>query len=131
MSSSPRAGVLIVSVDVDAAHLRTDLNMQRALNSTTVALLGVLGNHGVAGTWALCDPAHSLMTERLLSDVLPHELALLGESCWAGAAMGRMRFSRELAVRLQDASAQGLKLETLATREAAAPFHDLLVKSGV
>lgn len=131
MSSSPRAGVLIVSVDVDAAHLRTDLNMQRALNSTTVALLGVLGNHGVAGTWALCDPAHSLMTERLLSDVLPHELALLGESCWAGPKMGRMRFSRELTVRLQDASAQGLKLETLATREVAAPFHDLLVKSGV
>lgn len=126
-----RPGVLIVSVDVDAADLRGDLNMQRALNSTSVALLGVLGNHGVAGTWALSDPARSLMTPRLLADVLPHELALLGEAAWASPTMGRVRFSRELCRRVQDAQSQGLKLQTLAVRETMAPNLDLLVKSGL
>lgn len=131
MNNPSRAGVLILSVDVDAACPRGDLNMQRTLHSTTVALLGVLGNHGVAGTWAFCDPAHSSMTERLLGDALPHELALLSESGWAGASLGRMRFARELTGRMQEAEAQGLKLETLAVCDRLPLFHDLLVKSGL
>jgi hypothetical protein len=131
MSNAQRPGVLIVSVDVDSDELRGDLNMQRALNSSGVALLGVLANHGIAGTWALSDPARSLMTERLLGDHLPHELALLGESHWAGPEMGRARFVRELASRVQEAADKGLKLETLALRETHVPHHDLLVKSGV
>ncbi len=131
MSEPARPGVLIVSVDVDGADLRGDLNMQRALNSTSVALLGILGNHGVAGTWAMCDPAHSLMTERLLADVLPHELALLGEASWAAPTMGRVRFSRELAERVHEANLQGLKLETLAVRASVSAHYDLLVKSGL
>jgi hypothetical protein len=131
MSSPQRPGGLIVSVDVDSDELRGDLNMQRALNSSGVALMGVLANHGVAGTWALSDPARSLITERLIADGLPHELALLGESSWAGPEMGRVRFFRELAGRVQEASDKGLKLETLALREAHVPHYDLLVRSGV
>jgi hypothetical protein len=131
MSSQQRPGALIVSVDVDAACLRGDLNMQRTLNSTTVALLGVLGNHGVAGTWALCDPANSLMTERLVNDAVPHELALLSESGWSGPNLGRVRFARELTGRVQDAQSQGLKLETLALCDRLPLYHDLLVKCGL
>jgi len=131
MSQQSPTGVLVVSVDVDAADVRGDLNLQRALNSTSVALLGVLANHGVAGTWAMSDPAHSLMTDRLLSDPLPHELALLGEASWTAPTMGRARFSRELAERVQQAAQRGVKLGTLAVRETAAPHYDLLVRAGM
>lgn len=131
MSNPSRPGILIVSVDVDGACRRGDLNMQRTLHSTTVALLGVLGNHGVAGTWAFSDPAHSLMTERLVTNGLPHELALLSDSGWAGPTLGRMRFARELSGRVQEAEAQGLKLDTLAACDRSPLYHDLLVKSGL
>lgn len=131
MSQLSRPGVLIVSVDVDSADVRGDLSLQRALNSTSVALLGVLANHGVAGTWAMSDPAHSLMTDRLLGDDLPHELALLGEASWAAPTMGRARFSRELGDRLQQAALRGVKLGTLAVREAAATHYDVLVRAGL
>ncbi len=131
MSQPSPTGVLVVSVDVDAADVRGDLNLQRALNSTSVALLGVLANHGVAGTWAMSDPAHSLMTDRLMSDSLPHELALLGEASWTAPTMGRARFSRELAERVQQAAQRGVKLGTLAVRETAAPHYDLLVRAGM
>lgn len=130
MPSSQQQGALIVTVDVDAACLRGDLSMQRTLHSTTVALLGVLGNHDVAGTWALSDPARSLMTERLVNDPLPHELALLGDGGWENANLSRSRFARELTTRLTDAELSGLSLKTLAVCAGAPQHLDLVVKGG-
>jgi len=130
MPSTQQQGALIVTVDVDAACPRGDLSMQRTLHSTTVALLGVLGNHEVAGTWALSDPARSLMTERLVNDPLSHELALLGDGGWESANLSRSRFARELTERLADAELKGLSLKTLAVCASTPQHLDLVVKGG-
>lgn len=128
---------LIVTVDLETADVEpgsnhTTLEQARRLDETTDWLIRTFGRLGIAATWAVADPAHSAATERLLAAELGHELAVLGDSSWAGREAGRGRFARELARRVLGSRAAGIPVTSLVPRDIELGDHlDLLVKHGV
>ncbi len=120
---------LVVTVDLEPGSVHTTLEQARRLDETTDWLIKTFGRLGLSATWAVADPAHSAATERLMAAELGHELAVLGDSSWAGREAGRGRFAHELARRVLGSRAAGIPVTSLVPRDVEIGDHlDLLVK---
>ena len=106
-----------------------DFERHGGLSEATRGLVELLEEHRLAATWAVGDPAHSVVTAIVALCEMPHELALLGDCHWLGPTAGRKRFAHELARRVSQARAKGIHLSTLVPRVAPVAEHiDLIVK---
>lgn len=125
-------GQLVVSLDLELELQRESLARQRALDTLTRQLVSLLDQHGLPATFAVADPALSAATETITASRGGHELAVLGDSTWAGPGAGRERFARELTRRFGAARAAGLNISTLALRHLEMAEHfDLLPKQAI
>jgi hypothetical protein len=107
-----RRATVVISIDM---HYENRLALAARKNAAAAAtsLIGLLSEAAIAATWGFESPpddptAHSL-TERHFA----HEIALLGDSDWAGGAAPRARFASELASRATAARASGFDISSL------------------
>jgi hypothetical protein len=84
----------------------------------------------IPATWGAAEPAATEVVEEILAAQGPHEIALLGNAAWVGAAAGRPHFAGELARRVTAARAMGLGLRALLLAATRVPreHYDLLIK---
>lgn len=123
---------MTISIDVDVDATRLGLAEQRALGDVTGVLLDLTDKYQLPATWAVIDPAVSAATARVLAPQVGHEIAILGDSTWAGCEAPRSRFGRELARRVNRARDAGLRVTTLALSSAQLEEHcDLAIKYGI
>lgn len=122
MLSGNERGLFALSVDVrDEQDGRTQSHASQLLKS--------LHQHRIPATWALPAPGTSPIATQLVTDTLPHEVAILGDDTWVGQPVGRTTFARELAQRVKSANAAGLQVRTLAILDTELEENlDLLVK---
>ena len=125
-------GVLVVSIDLESDVGQPTRASAARLSRTTDWLFDALERLHLPATWALADPAHSALTDRILAIEPGQELAVYGDSTWAGPRAGRRRFAQELGRRVLGARARGLAARSLVVRHAVAAEHiDLLVKYAI
>jgi hypothetical protein len=116
-----------VSID-----LRTEGHAILAAQSLPTRLLSLLDACRIAATWGFAEPASAAFIERLGRSSIDHEIALLCHHDWAGSAVGRTTFSRQLSRRLTAADRAGIQISTLAMRTTDLHKNlDLLVKHRV
>ncbi len=128
MSHPPSPGLFVISVDVGPCDGGLRLADQRALREAAGHLLRELNRLGITATWAVDELAADLTAQLQSSG---QEIALLADAAWASREAPRAESARELKQHLQDATARGIPLSTLALRGFALTDHtDLLVKRG-
>lgn len=132
MSTVLHSGVFTISIDLDLDPSRPAKAQFRPLEEITARLTRLLGQHRVAATWGVADPAVSAAREPLTNLQAGHEIAVLGDASWVGHEAGRSRFARELTRRTTRARAMGLEVTSLLLRGADLTDHwDIAVKHGI
>lgn len=132
----PSVGRLLVTIALEPPTASCNVQEHRRLADVTERLVRQLSGHSMPATWGVSDPASAAATATIVRAAtttgVPHEIALLGDASWMGAAAGRPRFAQELAQRLAAARARGIPVSTLLHPQSGPGEHlDLLVKQGV
>jgi hypothetical protein len=123
---------LIVSIDVHLNGNQTSLAEKRLLDQGMRQLLASLDSYGMPATFAIPHAATHNLTEAIVTSRVGHEIAVLGDSSWTGAQVGRGPLARELTHQLSEAREHGLHVSTLALHDASLTRHfDLLVKQSI
>lgn len=126
MMSRP-SGFLGISVEADGPEAADGPS-----SAPLEQLLELLNSLGFGATWVFAHPGRSDWARRLTREGSGHEVALAGDASWIGAVAGRTRFARELKLRIEEAQAAGMTIDTLALRSAELTEHlDLLVKQRI
>lgn len=129
MSNSDVGGSLVFSIDLELDIEHRVPGDERRLDALSNRLIQLFQRHQAPATWAVADPARSMATDAILAARAPHEIAVLGDRTWIGAAAGRSRSARELARRFDGAREAGIDVSTLALRQTnVGEHHDLLVR---
>lgn len=132
MSVDPVPALLTLSIDLELDLEQQGKGFESRLETATSQLLRILETFRIAATWSVADPAVSAATGPILRSILGHELAVLGETSWAGPGAGRLRFARELNRRISTARAAGVDVNTLTLRHTEIGGNlDVLVQSGI
>jgi hypothetical protein len=122
-------GAVTISVDLTPAGAgrRSGLPLRGAI---LPRLLELFDLYEIPATWAAPEPAEAEAVPEILTAQVPHEIALLGNARWVGAAAGRPHFAGELARRVTAARAAGLDIHALLVSQVCVPreHYDLLVK---
>lgn len=122
MSQSKGSGVFGLSVDVREGFAR---RLQAELSQ----LLKTLKRLQIPATFSTPSPGGDGLIEMLRVESLRHELAILADATWVGPGVGRTQFARELARRVEAATAHRTSLRTIAISDAELTTNlDLLVK---
>lgn len=124
--------LLTLSIDLELGLDQQGKGFENRLETATSELLRILENFRIGATWSVADPAISAATGAIVRSKLNHEIAVLGETSWAGPGAGRQRFARELDRRISSAQARGITVSTLTLRNTEIGGNlDLLVQSGI
>jgi hypothetical protein len=124
-----RVGHLNITVQLDSTSESHSLDQHQGQADVARQLITTMDAERLPTTWAVSDPAHSAATALIVKSAIDHELAVLGDANWVGPTAGRTRFARELARRLTQARAAGLRVTTLMPCVAnVEPDIDLIVK---
>jgi len=119
MVQGPRRGLFALSLDV--RDNVTDRQVAKLLQS--------LRRTGIPATVAMASPGENSVAARVQDDALPHDFAILAEDTWVGQRVGRTKFARELARRVEVAGKNGIAPHTLALYGTELDRNlDLLVK---
>lgn len=130
--SGQRVGYVHWTVEAEPTDINHSVARNRGLAAVTEKLFEMFNRHGQAATWAVGDPAHSVVAKFVGKSKTKHSLALLGDQFWIGQTAGRTRFARELARRAAQARAAGIETVTLVPRVASVAEHmDLVVKHDI
>ena len=128
MSHHSATGLFVVSVDLGPCDGGLRIADQRALREAAGHLLRELNRLDISATWAVPELTAELTAQLQSSG---QEIALVADESWASREAPRAEFVRELKRHLQDATARGISLSTLALRGFALTDHtDLLIKRG-
>jgi hypothetical protein len=124
MLEIPR-GTLILSVECPGQTVGPTGALVEGLQT----LDRLLAHCGLPATWALAEP--SAWRPVLRAGAAP-EVAVLGDSSWAGPQASRAMFLRELERRVNPARAAGFEVSSLIVADNAPPDHcDLMYKLGL
>jgi hypothetical protein len=132
MSGAGRAGVVILSVDLelDIAHHRD--GQDERLDEVRTWLVERMRDLQLPATWAVADPVLSAATDSIRLSGVGHEIAVLGDQTWIGYGTGKLRLERELTRRFEGARRTGIPVSTLALRNVdQLPDLDLLLAHGI
>lgn len=122
MSQNNGSGVFGLSIDLRAGAA---ISLQAEL----AQLLKTLQRRQIPATFSTPSPGCDGLIERLRAESLRHELAILADSTWTGAGIGRTQFARELARRVELAKTQRTSFRTIAVTDTELTTNlDLLVK---
>ena len=83
----PKIGKVVLSVDIPAES-RTRGQVDDRL---AAKLFQMVESRRLAATWVPQDPLNFSLLERLADAPARHDLAIVGDSSWIGAAAGRTR----------------------------------------
>lgn len=132
MSARLPKGILNIAIELELDPNDVGLSQQRSLGEVTGRLLNLLAKYEIPATCAVADPAVSAATDRITGMQAGHEVAILGDSSWAGREAGRSRFSRELARRAVRGRTAGLSISTLVCQGVELDADaDLALKHGI
>ncbi len=113
-------GTLVISVDLPCRD-------ESPAGRVGDELLRMMRARHVPATWAVSRA--DALTDQLVRESAGHDVALLGDASWVGAAAGRTRFARELAARTTALRRRGGELAAIVLRDVSLTEHlDLLVK---
>lgn len=119
MAQSPDHGLFALSVDVRG----------RLSDQQVTRLLQLLRHVRTPATLALPSPGEQRAVARIQAEPLKHEFAILADDDWTGPQVGRTKFARELARRVELATTKGLSVRSLALGNTKLTSNlDLLVK---
>lgn len=128
----PSKGSLVLTVDCVGGTAESNVS-----NSALKQLVEMFDAHGVKATWAINQPKTSGLSSFLLGSSIGHELAIRCTTDWAGAAVPRSTFLRELVSQLADDShclplVARQTITSLFVGNCSVEKHlDLLVKHGL
>lgn len=123
MSHNTRCGVFGLSVDV------TGSEVIGSTQGELTKLLNTLRRVQIPATFATPTPGSDGVLEQIVKEPIRHEVAILASESWVGPGVGRTKFARELASRVECAKSSGISIHTLAITGAELSENlDLLVK---
>ena len=127
MSQNMGSGIFGLSVDVSSSY--TQGSPTRGSQSELAGLLSMLHRLQIPATFATPTPGCDGFFEPIRDEPVRHELAILADESWVGPGVGRTKFARELASRVESAKLSGASVHTLAINGAELTENlDLLVK---
>lgn len=122
MSHSKGSGIFGLSIDLREGSARS-------LQAELSQLLKTLKRLQIPATFSTPSPGSDGLIEMLRAESLRHELAVLADATWVGPGVGRTHFARELARRVEAATARRASLRTIVVSDAELTTNlDLLVK---
>ncbi len=127
MSQNTGSGIFSLSVDVSSTNAQgADSNGSQ---SKLAGLLSTLRRLQIPATFATPTPGCDGLFEPIRDEQVRHEMAILADESWVGPAVGRTKFARELASRVESAKLAGVAVHSLATTGPELTGNlDLLVK---
>jgi hypothetical protein len=122
-------GVVTITVDLSPGGAGRR-NILSPRGSALTRLLELFDLYEIPATWGAAEPAATDQVEEILAAQARHEIALLGNATWVGAAAGRPHFAGELARRVTAARAAALNIRALLVAGVRVPreHYDLLIK---
>jgi hypothetical protein len=131
MSVARHPARLVLSIDVDPDVARHDTAAVRDAEAAATTLLRQMTDHQLSATWAVSDLSARFVSERLALST-GQEIAILGDSSWAGADVPRGLLSAALGRRIEKAAHLPHQPQTLVVHDGGLPEDlDVLVKNGI
>lgn len=125
-------GQALITVELDPAAADLNIEHHRRLGEFTKRMVEVFTAERLWATWAVGDPGRSAHCATVIRAAAEHEIAILGDANWLGAAAGRTCFARGLAARITEARRAGIRITSLVSPVAPPQEHiDLVVKYGI